>query len=246
MMRTQQVSPQKNLKVPFEPAEQPIIGACSLSPIHSRLLNLDFIRAAFQHTKHIHWQVEPIYEHAFIHQFEQHPQSVRAAVCVAIMEKNNELYVLFTKRAENLLHHAGQVSFPGGRVDSTDQDAVAAALRETHEEVGIEPCYVEPLAEQPIFLTNTQFAMRPVVSLVHEGYRVQPNPCEVAEVFTVPLAKLMNPKQHRIHQLPTALHSNERVYFSMQWEEHFIWGATAAVVRNLYHYLSAAQKHLGA
>lgn len=228
----------------FDPASQPIIGACTLDPLDPGMLSLDFVRAAFKEQPHIQWQVEPRYAHAFVQSFTDDPQSIRSAVCVAIIEQDSELQVIFTRRAEKLLHHAGQVSFPGGRLDSTDPNAVAAALRETHEEVGIEPHYVEPLAEQPIFLTTTRFAMRPVVSLVHPGYTLQANPGEVAEIFVVPLAELMNPQRHQIHPLPY-YDPQEGVYFSIDWQGRCIWGATAAVIRNLYHYLSAAAVHLG-
>src|SRR5699024_3259544 len=123
--------------------------------------------------------------------------------------------------------------------------AVETALREAHDELDIDPRCLEPLAEHPIFLTNTRFAMRPVVSMVRPGYQLQANPDEVAEIFSVPLAQLMDPQQHRIHKLPY-YNAQEAVYFSIDWEGRCIWGATAAVVRNLYHYLSAAVTHLGA
>src|SRR5690625_5461954 len=87
--------------------------------------------------------------------------------------------------------------------------------------------------------------MRPVVSMVHAGYKLQANPDEVAEIFSVPLAQLMDPQQHRIHKLPY-YNAQEAVYFSIDWEGRSIGGATAAVLPNLYHYLSAAEVHLGA
>lgn len=229
----------------IDPDTQPWLGPCNLAPLDASKLTVDFIRTAFEHTEQVQWQVEPFYTHAFIQNFTEHPQSIQSAVCVAIAEQNSELYVIFTRRSESLLHHPGQVSFPGGRVDVGDSDAIAAALRETHEEVGIAPQYIEPLAEQPIFLTNTQFAMRPVISLLHPGYQLRPNPGEVAEIFTVPLSELMNPRRHQIHRIKNRS-LKEGVYFSIHWQGRNIWGATAAVVRNLYHYLSAAEKQLSA
>lgn len=231
--------------ISFDPAAQPTLGYCDLEPLSPNILSLDFVRAAFNIQDQVQWQIEPRYAHAFIDRFEDDPNSIRSAVCVAVVEHESEPHIIFTRRADELSHHAGQVSFPGGRVDHSDVDAVAAALRETHEEVGIEPQYLEPLAEQPIFITTTRFAMRPVVSRVHPGYKLQPNPDEVAEIFAVPLAQLMDPQQHRIHKLPY-YNAQEGVYFSIDWQGRCIWGATAAVIRNLYHYLSAASIHLGA
>lgn len=230
-------------RLSFDPDTQPLLGPCSLAPLDASNLTIDFIRSAFERSAQIQWQVEPLCTHAFIQSFTDHPQSVRSAVCVAIAERDSELSVIFTRRAESLPHHPGQVSFPGGRVDAGDPDAIAAALRETHEEVGIAPQYIEPLAEQPIFLTNTRFAMRPVISLLHPGYQLRPNPEEVAEIFTVPLVELMNPGRHQIHRMRNRS-LREGVYFSIKWQGRNIWGATAAVVRNLYHYLSAAEKQL--
>lgn len=241
-MKHRQVSRPRNS---FNPATQPTLGFCDLEPLNPNILSLDFVRAAFSVQDQIQWQIEPRYAHAFVQRFEDEPSSIRSAVCVAIVERDSEPHIIFILRADELSHHAGQVSFPGGRVDQTDASAVAAALRETHEEVGIEPRYLEPLAEQPIFLTSTRFAMRPVISMVRPGYQLQANPDEVAEIFSVPLAQLMDPQQHRIHRLPY-YNAQEAVYFSIDWEGRCIWGATAAVVRNLYHYLSAAVTHLGA
>jgi len=230
-------------KPSFDPKTQPVVGACNLAPLSEQELTAEFIRTAFTQAKRINWQVEPLYTHAFVKDFREHPQSIQSAVCVGIIQHQGTLHVLFTKRAEHLPHHAGQVSFPGGRIEQQDADAVAAALRETHEEVGIAPAFIEPIAEQPIFLTSTRFAMRPVVSLLHEGYRLQPNPQEVAEIFVVPLVELLNPRRHTIHHLPRRF-GREGAYFSIAWEGQFIWGATAALVRNLYHFLSAAARQL--
>ncbi len=241
-MKQKQVS---QPRISFDPAAQPVLGHCPLKALSPNILSLDFVRTAFDIQDQVQWQIEPYYAHAFIQRFEDEPSSIRSAVCVAIVEQESEPHIIFTRRAEALSHHAGQVSFPGGRLDQSDASAVAAAVRETHEEVGIEPKYLEPLAEQPIFLTTTRFAMRPVVSMVHPGYQLLPNPAEVAEIFAVPLAQLMDPRQHRIHRLPYHT-AQERIYFSIDWQGRCIWGATAAVVRNLYHYLSAAAVHLGA
>lgn len=243
-MRTKVPTTDSSKRQSFDPDTQPWLGPCTLAPLDASKLTIDFIRTAFEHAGQIQWQVEPLYTHAFVQSFTERPQSIRSAVCVAIAERDSELYVIFTRRSDSLPHHPGQVSFPGGRVDVSDSDAIAAALRETHEEVGIAPRFIEPLAEQPIFLTNTHFAMRPVISLLHPGYQLRPNPGEVAEIFTVPLVELMNPQRHQIYRIKHS-QPNDGIYFSIRWQGRNIWGATAAVVRNLYHYLSAAEKQLG-
>lgn len=166
-----------------------------------------------------------------------------AAVFVPLIPGPDGLDVLFTRRASHLNHHAGQISFPGGRIEASDPDPVYAALRETHEETGIEPRYVQLLGTQPALLTTTQYAMTPVVGVLTPGYSLVPNACEVAEIFQVPLSALMDPRLHRLHQVsfPDGGH---RHYFSITWQSYFIWGATAALIRNLYHQLAATHQCL--
>ena len=138
--------------------------------------------------------------------------------------------------------HSGQIAFPGGKVDETDADAVAAALREAEEEVGLNPVYVEVLGSLPVYSTGSAYHVTPVVGLVHEGFELRPNPHEVADIFEVPLAFLMNPAHHRHHVVEWA--GQKRHWMSMPYvqdaRERFIWGATAAMLRNLYGYLRAA------
>ena len=115
-----------------------------------------------------------------------------------------------------------------------------AALRETWEEVGVEPRFVELLGTQPSFLTSTRYTMKPVIGVLQPGYTLVPDRSEVEEIFEVPLATLLNPALHHLHEIrPTE--GLPRYFFSISWGDYFIWGATAALIRNVYHYLAAAE-----
>lgn len=230
-------------RVGFDPQKQPLIEIPVLPGIAQSYLEPEFIRAAF--SQPVEWGVEPLFADLFVPDFAEYPEGIQSAVCVPLIQRPTGLHVLFTRRAGHLLSHAGQVCFPGGRIEVADQSAVQAALRETHEEVGIDPIYIQPLGEQPIFITNSRYAMRPVVGLLKNGFHISPDPAEVAEVFEVPLARLMDPRYHQLHHLPAKEGHKERYYFSMTWQGHFIWGATAAVIRNFYHHLAAAAQQLG-
>ncbi|MCQ9616782.1 CoA pyrophosphatase [Paenalcaligenes niemegkensis] len=225
----------------FNPESQPVMALESLPALEHYAIQTDFIRQAFSAL--IDWQVEPVFESSFVHSFEQSPQSVPSAVFMGLLQRSSGLSMLFTKRAQHLVDHAGQVSFPGGRIDAADANPTDAAVRETYEEVGIAAQYIEPLGQQPIFLSSTLFAMCPIVGLIHEGYEIHPSPDEVEAVFEVPLTVLMNPRNFHLHKVSLA-GGNSRLYFSVRWQDHFIWGATAVIVRNLYRYLAAAQQQI--
>jgi 8-oxo-dGTP pyrophosphatase MutT (NUDIX family) len=158
----------------------------------------------------------------------------------------DELTVLLTQRTDHLNDHPGQISFPGGRVEADDADAVATALREAHEEIGLEAFEVEVLGSLPTYTTGTGFIVTPVVGLVAARAVLRPDPVEVAEVFEVPLAWLMDPANHRRHAV--AIAGSMREFLSIPWlgtdasgapRSYFIWGATAAMLRNLYRFLAA-------
>jgi 8-oxo-dGTP pyrophosphatase MutT (NUDIX family) len=163
-----------------------------------------------------------------------------AAVLIGVVV-GVEPAVLLTQRTAHLSTHAGQIAFPGGKVDAGDADVVAAALREAQEEVALDPAFVEVLGTLPVYATGTAFRVTPVVALIHPGFALRPNPGEVACTFEVPLAHLMNPAHHRQHEMPWQ--GQTRRWFSMPYQdgphERFIWGATAGMLRNLYRLLSA-------
>jgi 8-oxo-dGTP pyrophosphatase MutT (NUDIX family) len=165
-----------------------------------------------------------------------------AAVLVPLVRRPAGLTVLLTRRTDHLNDHAGQVSFPGGRTDPEDADAVATALREAQEEVGIAPEEVEVIGRLPTYTTVTAYEVTPVVGLLDPPRALALDAFEVAEVFEVPLAFLMDPANHRRHAVEWD--GLARQFISMPWgedargEPYFVWGATAAMLRNLYRFLA--------
>ncbi len=164
----------------------------------------------------------------------------RAAVLVPIVLHERPT-VLLTERTTHLSTHSGQVAFPGGRTDPGDRDAIATALREAQEEVGLAPAAVEVLGPLPPYVTGSSFIVTPVVALVRPGVALQPNPHEVADMFEVPLDFLLDPAHHQRHLLQWQ--GQQREWFAMPYQdgEHlrFIWGATAGMLRNLYRFMLA-------
>ena len=160
-----------------------------------------------------------------------------AAVLVPLIADTDGLKLLLTQRTAHLSSHAGQVAFPGGRIDAGDASPLAAALRETEEETGIARAFVEPLGFLDTYLTGTSYRIVPVVGLVRRGFRLSPHAGEVADIFEVPLAFLMNPDHHLKHS--REWQGKERFYYAMPFEHRYIWGATAGMIRNLYTLLYA-------
>ena len=155
-----------------------------------------------------------------------------AAVLVPLVPRDGSLNMLLTERQPHMRQHAGQVAFPGGRIDGTDLGPIAAALRETEEETGILPGFVEPLGFLDTYLTSTNYRVVPVVGIVRPGFTVIPQTHEVADVFEVPLTFLMNPEHHERHSRDWQ--GRLRHYYAMPWQGRYIWGATAGMIRNLY------------
>ena len=175
-----------------------------------------------------------------------------AAVLIPIVLRGTEgqtPHVLLTQRTQHLSSHAGQIAFPGGKVDAEDPSVEHAALREAQEEVGLSPEFVQIIGTLPSYITGTAFHITPVVGLVSPEIIITPNPHEVDDVFEVPLAFLMNPANHRHHEFERD--GVSRHWYSMPYQEtypshsgllkeRFIWGATAGMIRNFYRFLLAA------
>jgi 8-oxo-dGTP pyrophosphatase MutT (NUDIX family) len=161
-----------------------------------------------------------------------------ASVLIPLVQRER-LTVLLTLRPTHMNSHSGQIAFPGGKADPDDRDAVATALREAQEEVGLESEFVEVIGSLPIYTTGSAFIVTPVVALVKPGFHLVPNADEVADVFEVPLDFLMDPANHRHHVVDWA--GAQRGWLSMPYidggTERFIWGATAGMLRNFYRFL---------
>ncbi len=223
----------------FNPQELPVVGIDDHLPrIAPERLHPESLRARFAQPPF--WQPEIVTEHQFTQR-----QPTHASVLVPLVQRD-ELMVLLTQRTDHLTDHPGQISFPGGRAELTDADATATALREAQEEIGLDSRYVDVLGSMPTYTTGTGFIVTPVVALIDPGFSVTADPFEVAEVFEVPLSFLMNPAKHRRHAVDVL--GVKREFFSMPWEgaaangqahRYFVWGATAAMLRNFYVFLNA-------
>ncbi len=156
---------------------------------------------------------------------------VEAAVLVPLVDRPEGLSVLLTERAAHLGSHAGQISFPGGRIESHDGSAAAAALRETEEEVGIAGDAVELLARLGSYVTGTGYRIVPVVGLVRPPFALRPDPGEVADIFEVPLSHVMAPRNHR--RASHVRDGRRRRYYTIGYGDRLIWGATAAILVGL-------------
>lgn len=160
-----------------------------------------------------------------------------ASVLFPIVLRPGAPTVLLTQRTAHLRDHPGQISFPGGRAEAHDPSPAHTALREAQEEVGLLPAHIEVAGYLPEYRTGTGFSVTPVVAVVTPPFELSPDPFEVAEVFEVPLAFLLDPANHQQH----ALHyrGKLRSYYAMRYDDYFIWGATAGMIISLYHALEA-------
>jgi 8-oxo-dGTP pyrophosphatase MutT (NUDIX family) len=206
-------------------ADLPAVGRERLRP--------EALQQRFAHPPR--WQPEVSVERKFTDR-----QPAHASVLLALVMHARPT-VLLTERTTRLSTHSGQIAFPGGKVDATDADAAATALRETHEEVGLDGRSIEVIGSLPVYVTGSAFIITPVVALVQPGFVLHPNPDEVADAFEVPLDFLMNPANHHLQAFEWD--GMRREWFSMPYQDHgkerFIWGATAGMLRNFYRFLSA-------
>ena len=164
------------------------------------------------------------------------PDLMPAAVLLPLLLRH-EPHVLLTQRTDHLSRHAGQVAFPGGRVDPKDVSLVQTALRETHEETGIEPAFVTVAGFLDAYETGTGYAILPVVGILSEGFALMPQEREVAEIFEVPLSFLLDPA-NRVKQT-REFQGRQRSFYAFTYEGHYIWGATAAMLINFSERITA-------
>lgn len=210
-----------------------------LPPIGGDALTAFGLRNRFERTSRHRWSPEIVSDHR-----SDSPSVARpAAVLVPIFSRAELPRVLLTVRPSHLRVHSGQIAFPGGRVEPTDANRIATAQREAQEEVGLAPHDMEILGELPIYRTGTGFEVTPVVCLVPGDPPLRPDPAEVAETFLVPLEFLMNPRNHQRRYVPGE--QGGRAFYAIPWRdadtriEYFIWGVTAAILRNLFQFLRA-------
>ncbi|MEM9682545.1 MAG: CoA pyrophosphatase [Pseudomonadota bacterium] len=156
---------------------------------------------------------------------------VPAAVLVPIVERDDGMTVLLTQRTDHLNAHAGQISFPGGRVETEDSSLEAAALRETEEEVGLQQRHIDLVGQLDIYVTRTGFEVTPVVGIVTPPFVIKPDSFEVADVFEVPLSFIVDPANHEKHS--RVYKGMERQFYVLPYENRYIWGATAGMLVNL-------------
>jgi 8-oxo-dGTP pyrophosphatase MutT (NUDIX family) len=160
----------------------------------------------------------------------------QAAVLVPLIDRSEGMSVLLTLRTPHLSAHAGQVAFPGGRIEATDRNAAEAALRETEEEIGLSRQHVTLIGRLDTYVTGTGFEITPVVGVVAPPFPLAADPFEVAEVFEVPLSFILDPTNHR--RTERVFEERRRIFFVLPFEDRNIWGATAGMLVNLAEVLT--------
>lgn len=223
----------------FKPEDLPVLGLDSHLPVLAAAATLPAaMRQRFVSPPV--WEPEVKIERSRI---DREPAA--ASVLVPLVLRD-ELTVLLTQRTDHLTDHPSQISFPGGRAEPEDADAVATALREAREEIGLDAGEIEVLGSLPTYTTGTGFIVTPVVALVQPGFTLALDPFEVADAFEVPLDWVMDPSHHQRHAVE--IDGVRREFLSIPWtgtdatgqpRRYFIWGATAAMLRNLYRFLAA-------
>jgi 8-oxo-dGTP pyrophosphatase MutT (NUDIX family) len=218
----------------FDPQLVPVFQVdAHLEAVPAQHLTPEALQARFANPPT--WQPELVRERKFMNR-----TPAQAAVLVGLVMRDEPM-VLLTQRPAHMSTHPGQIAFAGGKCDEGDANAAATALREAHEEVGLDARHVQVLGTLPEYVTGSAFYVTPVVALISPAMTLQLNTREVSDAFEVPLAFLMNPAHHRWHR-----HDFEgvtREWLSMSYQDgeqlRFVWGATAGMLRNFYRFMRA-------
>jgi 8-oxo-dGTP pyrophosphatase MutT (NUDIX family) len=221
-------------QVVFDPAAASLDGLADEPALPSSRLSPDWLRERF--AAQVDWTPE------FVAEPELHVSSrpsLPAAVLMPMVLREDGLHLLLTLRTAHLNDHAGQIALPGGRVDPDDTNTIDTALREAEEEIGLARRHVEVIGSLPDYQTGTGFRVTPVAALIHPPFELAADPFEVAEIFEVPMHFLMNGANHQLRSAVMPNRPGRRSFYAMPYERYFIWGATAAMLRNLYHFLRA-------
>ncbi|MEM8510969.1 8-oxo-dGTP pyrophosphatase MutT (NUDIX family) [Massilia sp. MP_M2] len=216
----------------FDPTQLPVISLAGEAAVAPARLHPAALRQRFAQTLAWEPEISTEADSRLAAPFR------RAAVLIPLVERAEGVTVLLTRRTDHLTSHAGQVSFPGGRSEDYDSSPIETALRETEEEIGLSRHRIEIIGVLPDYATISAYRVTPVVALVEPPFTLQVDPGEVAEAFEVPLAWLMDGQHHqrREFHLPQG---GSRAFYTMPYEQYFVWGATAAMLRNLFHFLRA-------
>ncbi|MBC7414557.1 MAG: CoA pyrophosphatase [Herminiimonas sp.] len=222
----------------FDPELLPVESLAGEMPVLAEQLTVEALRERFANPPD--WLPETMAEHLLrLANDAKGRAPTPASVLLPLVVRDTGLTLMFTQRTAHLTDHPGQVSFPGGRAESYDLSPIDTALRETAEEVGLDRRHIEVLGTLPEYLTGTGYRVTPVVGLVHPPFKVQADPGEVAEIFEVPLAFLMDGVNHQRRSAEFPNGRGRRTFYAMPYDRFFIWGATAGMLRNLFHFLRA-------
>jgi len=216
----------------FDPLILPIDSVAGEAALHAERLQEDWLRQRFANPQP--WMPE-LSDEQRVRQVVGTPRP--AAVLMPIVMRREGPTLLFTQRTTDLRDHAGQISFPGGRTELSDVSPIDTALRETEEEIGLARRHVEVIGTLPEYFTGTGYRVTPVAGLIKPPFDLVPEPREVAEIFEVPLAFLMDGMNHQRRTVELPNEFGRRTFYTMPYQRFFIWGATAGMLRNLFHFL---------
>ncbi|MFC5512134.1 CoA pyrophosphatase [Massilia jejuensis] len=220
------------VKVHLDPSKLPVDAIAGEPAIDPALLTAQHLRASFARPR-LAWEPESPDESWVTPGFKLR----RAAVLIPLVDRPEGLNVLLTLRTDHLTNHAGQIAFPGGRAEELDSSPIETALRESEEEIGLHRRHVSIVGVLPDYVTGSAYRVAPVVALVAPPFGLAADPNEVAEIFEVPLAFLMNGLHHQRMSFELPEGKGRRSFYAMPYERFFIWGATAGMLRNLFHFL---------